>query len=77
MSFLNGFKNIAGKACVKRVHNNYAWVNVGKIAYEKNIKHRILKRSVLSADKTPQTNKGEVYRYEVTARDELGQWAYK
>ena len=28
-SFLNGFKNILGKACVNRVHNNYAFVNVG------------------------------------------------
>ena len=28
-SFLNGFKNIPGKACVKRVHNNGAFVNVG------------------------------------------------
>ena len=28
-SFLNGFKNIPGKACVKRVHNNDAVVNVG------------------------------------------------
>ena len=28
-SFLNGFKNIPGKACVNRVHNNYAFVNVG------------------------------------------------
>ena len=27
-SFLNGFKNIPGKACVKRVHNN-VFVNVG------------------------------------------------
>ena len=27
--FLNGFKNIPGKACVKRVHNNDAFVNVG------------------------------------------------
>ena len=27
-SFLNGFKNIPGKACVNRVHNNYAFVNV-------------------------------------------------
>ena len=26
-SFLNGFKNIPGKACVKRVHNNDAFVN--------------------------------------------------
>ena len=28
-SFLNSFKNIPGKACVKRVHNNDAFVNVG------------------------------------------------
>ena len=28
-SFLNGFKNIPRKACVKRVHNNDAFVNVG------------------------------------------------
>ena len=28
-SFLNGFKNIPGKACVKKVHNNDAFVNVG------------------------------------------------
>ena len=34
-------------------------------------KHHILMRSVLSADKTPHTNKEEVYRYEVTARDVL------
>ena len=27
--FLNGFKNIPGKACVKRVLNNDAFVNVG------------------------------------------------
>ena len=27
--FLNGFKNIPRKACVNRVHNNYAFVNVG------------------------------------------------
>ena len=27
--FLNGFKNISGQACVKRVHNNDAFVNVG------------------------------------------------
>ena len=25
--FLNGFKNIPGKACVKRVHNRDAFVN--------------------------------------------------
>ena len=45
-SFLNGFKNIPGKACVKRVHNNDAFVNLGikKLAYQKNIKHRILIR---------------------------------
>ena len=28
--FLTFFKNIPGKACVNRVHNNYAFVNVGK-----------------------------------------------
>ena len=28
-SFLNGFKNIPGKACVKRVHNSDAFVNFG------------------------------------------------
>ena len=28
-SFLNGFKNISGKACVKRVHNDDAFVKVG------------------------------------------------
>ena len=28
-SFLNGFKNFPGKACVNRVHNNDAFVNVG------------------------------------------------
>ena len=28
-SFLNGFKNIPGKAFVKRVHNNNPFVNVG------------------------------------------------
>ena len=49
-SFLNGFKNIPGKACVNRVHNNYAFVNVNT-----REKHRILMRSVLSADKTPHT----------------------
>ena len=29
VSFLNGFKSIPGKACVKRVHNNDAFVNDG------------------------------------------------
>ena len=28
-SFLNDLKNSPGKACVKRVHNNDAFVNVG------------------------------------------------
>ena len=28
-SFLNGFKNISGKPCVKRVPNNDAYVSVG------------------------------------------------
>ena len=28
-SFLNDFKNIPGKACVKRVHNNDDFVNAG------------------------------------------------
>ena len=28
-AFLNGFKNIPGKARVKRVHNNDAFGNVG------------------------------------------------
>ena len=27
--FFSDFKNIPGKACVKRVHNNDAFVNVG------------------------------------------------
>ena len=46
-------------------------------------KHRILMRSVLSADKTPHTNKEEVYRYTVTTRDVfiiehlIDQWAYE
>ena len=29
VSFLNGFKNIPGIACVKRVRNNDAFVKVG------------------------------------------------
>ena len=33
--FLNGFKHNPGKAYVKRVHNNDAFVNVEKLAYEK------------------------------------------
>ena len=38
-SFLNYFKNIPGKACVKR-----CFCERWKLAYEKNIKHRILIR---------------------------------
>ena len=49
--FLNGFKNIPGKACVNRVHNNYALVNVENL----HTKKHSLMRSVLSADKTPHT----------------------
>ena len=37
----------------------------------KREKHRILMRSVSSADKIPHTNKEEVYRYKVTVRDVL------
>ena len=65
MSFLKGLKNIPGKACVNRVHNNVAFVNLEISIREK---HRLLMRSVLSVDKTPHTNKEEVYRYKVTAR---------
>ena len=36
-SFLNGFKNIPGKACVKRVHNNDAFVNVGNYHMRKTL----------------------------------------
>ena len=43
-------------------------MNVG---ISKREKHRILMRSVLSADKTPRTNKEGVYRYKVSARDVL------
>ena len=49
-SFLNGFKNIPGKACVKRVHNNDAFVNVGNQHTKKNIKHRILTRRRFLSD---------------------------
>ena len=28
-SFLIGFKNIPGEACVQRIHNNDAFVNIG------------------------------------------------
>ena len=51
-SFFNGFKNIPGKACVKRVHDN-DFCERWKLAYEKNIKHLILiRRKVLSGFKT-------------------------
>ena len=36
-SFLNGFKNIPGKECVKRVHNNDAFVNVGNYHTRKTL----------------------------------------
>ena len=61
--FLNSFKNLPEKACVHRVHNNYAFVSIQE-------KHRIL-MSVLSVDKTLHTNKEKVYGYKVTARDVL------
>ena len=67
--FLNGFKNIPGKACVNRVHNNYVFVNVGNYSIREN--NRILMWSVLSADKASHTNEEEVYRYKVTTRDVL------
>ena len=57
-SFLNSFKNIPGKACVNRVHNNMLLWTLEISIREK---HCILVRSVLSADKTPHTNKEEVY----------------
>ena len=40
-----------------------------RITLSADIKHRILMRSVLSADKTPHTDKEEVYQYQVTAPD--------
>ena len=36
VTFLNGFKNIPGKACVNRVDNNDAFCERWKLAYEKN-----------------------------------------
>ena len=35
-SFVNGFKNIPGKACVNRVHNNYAFVMVRTTSDKQN-----------------------------------------
>ena len=37
-SFLNGFKNIPGKACVNRVHSNnlLCFCELWKLAYEKS-----------------------------------------
>ena len=65
MSFLNGFKNIPGKACVNRVHNNYTFANVG-------IKH---------TRKTPHTNRRmfiDIKSLHVMIIDHLiGQWAYE
>ena len=58
-SFSNGFKNIPGKACVKRVHNNGAFVNVGNKHTRKNIKHSILVRRRFSVG------------FKTTARDVL------
>ena len=46
-SSLNGFKNIPGKACVKRVHNNGAFVNAGNYIREKHY--------------TPHTHKKEAF----------------
>ena len=61
MSFPKGFKNIPGKACVKRVHNNDAFVNVGN-------KHTKKKKKT----ETPHTNKEEVLSgFKTTARDIL------
>ena len=51
--FLFGFKNIPGEACVNKVHNNYV---LRTLEIRIREKHRILMRSVLSADKTPHTN---------------------
>ena len=61
-NFFNGFKNIPGKVCVNRLHDNYASVI--------REKHRILRRRRF-IDKTPHANKEEVYQYKVTAHDVL------
>ena len=54
--FLNDFKNIPGKACVKRVNNNYTFVSVGN-------KH---------TRKTPHANKEELLSgFKTSARDVL------
>ena len=39
-SFLNGFKNIPGKACFKSVRNNDAFVNVGNKHTRKTLNTR-------------------------------------
>ena len=44
---------------------------LGTLEISIQVIHRILMRSVLSADITPHTNKEEVYRYKVTPRDVL------
>ena len=57
-SFFNAFKKFPGKACANRVHTNHAIVNVRNyISIREN--YRILMKSVLSAGKTPHTNKEE------------------
>ena len=35
--FLNGFKNVTGKECVQRVHNNDDFVNVGNLHMRKTL----------------------------------------
>ena len=49
-SFLNSFKNIPGKACVKRAHNNDTFVNVGNKHTRKTLNSN--KEEVLSGFKT-------------------------
>ena len=51
--FLNGFKNIPGKVCVIRVHNNDALVNAGNQHTRKTLNTTYLnKEEVLSGLKT-------------------------
>ena len=38
-SFLNGFKNIPKKACVKRIHKKLCFCERWKLACEKNTAH--------------------------------------
>ena len=46
--FLNVFKNISGKVCVNRVHNNDAFVNVGNQHTRKHLTQLTNKEEVLS-----------------------------